>query len=81
MKINKQKIRAIFLCVFILLIYCGCTLFFPDQKGLSSEHISFRDIPGVTTEEIIAIEALREQYDSFRYASTWGTESFITKNG
>jgi PAS domain S-box-containing protein len=42
---------------------------------------SYRDIPGVTEDEIRIVEALKEQTDSFIYGSTESTESFIRLDG
>jgi signal transduction histidine kinase/ActR/RegA family two-component response regulator len=44
------------------------------------EYASYRDIPGVTKEEIAAIEALREQYDTLIYGMTLSTECFRDEN-
>jgi ABC-type amino acid transport substrate-binding protein len=42
---------------------------------------SYRDIPGVTEEEIAAIEAFREEGRSFSYGSMKTTESFKMQDG
>ncbi|MDR2543032.1 MAG: hypothetical protein LBC80_06245, partial [Treponema sp.] len=79
MKRNKRRI-FITLLVFLVLSLCsGCA---PSSgQGLSFEHISYRDIPGVTAQEIAAIEALKEQTDFFIHASTFGTEAFVREDG
>ncbi|MDR1301141.1 MAG: transporter substrate-binding domain-containing protein, partial [Treponema sp.] len=41
-------------------------------------YASFRDIPGVTQEEIHAIEDLLTEYDAFSYGMTLTTETFYT---
>ena len=41
---------------------------------------SYRDIPGVTEEEIAAIEALKAQRGSFSYGSGSSTEAFRTQD-
>ncbi|MDR3000194.1 MAG: response regulator [Fibromonadaceae bacterium] len=51
------------------------------ETDLFIENISYKDIPGVTAEEIAAIEALKEKHKAFTYVSTLGTESFINKDG
>jgi len=48
-----------------------------DETNLSS----FRDIPGVTEEEIAAIEALKERYDYFVYGMLLSQQNFINTNG
>ncbi|MDR1802150.1 MAG: transporter substrate-binding domain-containing protein [Treponema sp.] len=42
---------------------------------------SYRDIPGVSAEEIEAIEALKSVRKSFSYASVSSTESFLLSDG
>ncbi len=42
---------------------------------------SFRDVPGVTDEEISAIEALQGKYDSFTYGMYLTSEAFFTEDG
>ncbi|MDR0562775.1 MAG: response regulator [Spirochaetaceae bacterium] len=39
-------------------------------------YASYRDIPGITEEEIRGIEALREQVSSFSYGMSFSTEAF-----
>jgi len=51
------------------------------EQSFSINHIvSFRDIPGVTEEEINAIEKLQKEYESFTYGMILSTESFIKDN-
>ncbi|MCL2496634.1 MAG: transporter substrate-binding domain-containing protein, partial [Clostridiales bacterium] len=40
-------------------------------------YTSYRDIPGVTDDEIQSIEKLREQIDSFAYGMVTSTEMFV----
>ena len=42
---------------------------------------SYLDIPGVTGDDIAAIESLREEYGSFVFGMTSGTEAFMDING
>nr|AGS52168.1 sensory box histidine kinase/response regulator [uncultured bacterium contig00049] len=42
---------------------------------------SFRDVPGVTADEIHAIETLRSRYSSFIYGMPLSTEAFETEDG
>ena len=41
----------------------------------------YRDIPGVTQEEIDAIERLKIKYDRFTYGMTHSTETFLAEDG
>ena len=75
--------RAGLLLCFLLaiMIFPGCGKNTVKQYGVSPEYNSYRDIPGVTNDEINAIEALRVQFDSFIYAMQPTTEAFITDEG
>jgi len=42
---------------------------------------SFRDIPGITEQEITAIEALKREYETFKYGMILSTEAFVNDNG
>jgi signal transduction histidine kinase len=42
---------------------------------------SFREIPGITAQEIEAVEKLKGQRDSFVYAMNYSTEAFLDENG
>ncbi|MCL2070077.1 MAG: PAS domain-containing protein [Treponema sp.] len=69
------------LCVFILLSLPGCGRSDAQQAGISFSDITYREIPGVSAEEIAAIEALKEQYDHFTYGMLDCTESFYNIDG
>jgi ABC-type amino acid transport substrate-binding protein len=45
------------------------------------DYKSYRDIPGVTAEEIDAVERLKEQRDGFVYAMNPSTEAFLNEDG
>jgi len=67
--------------IFLPFILSGC-----DQSGtaLFREPVRFltlEDIPGVTSEDITAIESLRSQYDSFIYGMPFSTEMYVNENG
>ena len=47
----------------------------------TSSVTNYRDIPGVTKEEIDAIEALKKKYDHFLYGMTHSTETFLSEDG
>jgi PAS domain S-box-containing protein len=46
-----------------------------------SSFTSFLEIPGITNEEIAAIEALQREHRTFSYGMTLTTEAFIKENG
>jgi signal transduction histidine kinase/DNA-binding NarL/FixJ family response regulator len=67
-----------FAIVFLLVLSCE------DKAGKGNElqmYESFRDVPGITSEEITAIEALQKTHSSFKYAMTLSTETFVKENG
>jgi len=74
-------IRGIFIFAFLLIVFSGCGKYSKERSHPAIENISFRDIPGVTRDEINAIEALRKKYDSFACAINLNTDSFYDKNG
>jgi ABC-type amino acid transport substrate-binding protein len=88
-KITKL-ISAWFAPVFVTIIVaaavsgCGKTAVPTPRAGVAapqSPFASFRDIPGVTMEEIAAIEALQRDYASFSYGMTLSSEAFYDENG
>jgi hypothetical protein len=50
------------------------------RTGEAVQFLSYRDIPGITDEEIAAVESLRGR-GSFSYGMLLSTESFIKENG
>jgi hypothetical protein len=68
-----RKIVLVFL--FISLMSCGNSG--GKQNNETYRYISFKDVPGVTTSEIRAIEALQRQRASFAYGMTEGSEAFV----
>jgi diguanylate cyclase (GGDEF)-like protein len=73
----------IVLCSFIFaLAGCGKEGSRPQESAnVQPPFVSFRDIPGVTYEEIAAIEALQRNHESFIYGMTMSTESYLTEKG
>ncbi|MCL2084489.1 MAG: transporter substrate-binding domain-containing protein, partial [Oscillospiraceae bacterium] len=45
------------------------------------QYASFKDVPGVTDDEIRAVEALRDKYGSFEYSMQQGVEAFRGEDG
>jgi PAS domain S-box-containing protein len=67
-----------FAMVFLLVLSCEDK----TKKGNELQmYKSFKDIPGLTNEEIAAIEALQKEHSTFKYAMTLSTEAFLTKDG
>ncbi|MDR0851503.1 MAG: response regulator [Clostridiales Family XIII bacterium] len=62
--------------------FAGCAQAVPSSEAESyPTFTSYRDIPGVTEEELTAISALREQYDTFIYGGAYSTEIYPNDNG
>jgi PAS domain S-box-containing protein len=84
MKKNVKRAAILFVILFVLLALVACgrnaapalSLLKADQSPFSS----FRNIPGVTAEEIDAIEKL-QQTGGFIYGTTSNSESFLDENG
>ena len=76
----RLKTKGFFYATFALLLSAimaaGCAA---SSSGSSNDPLlfsSFRDVPGVSREEIWAIEALREQRKSFVYGMNSGIEAY-----
>jgi len=66
--------------VMVFLLFSGCEK--PAaQFSYSPAYSSFREIPGVTDEEILAVEALKDGGASFTFGVLLSTEAFIGENG
>lgn len=72
--------KLFFLLTVITIAFCKlCSPLqaMPQQK----EYRDFRDIPGVTAQEIVAIEALQKKYSSLSYGMLNTTETFMCNDG
>jgi PAS domain S-box-containing protein len=85
MKQKYEKIISIILVVItITAMGAGCA---PSLESEFGRHItespfnSFRDIPGITNQEIADIEALLAEREYFTYGMFLSTEAFIQENG
>jgi len=70
--------------IFVLLLafLFGCVNSSGERNSNSVGYISYRDIPGITEEEINAIEELKKQQNRpFVYGTLLSTESFYNNNG
>ncbi|MDR2184153.1 MAG: response regulator [Treponema sp.] len=64
------------LCFFVLLEFGACRKGPAVPASIPEKYVSYRDIPGVTGEEIAAIEALRRSTAVLTYGMTLSTECF-----
>jgi len=70
----------------ILTVFSSCindtsTASLPQSTVMESPFASFRDIPGVTAEEISAIEWLKRSNMFFSFGMALSTEAFLYENG
>ncbi|MDR3020496.1 MAG: transporter substrate-binding domain-containing protein, partial [Treponema sp.] len=72
----RSLLTVVLSVILILTLLSGCGEEVSEKNGLSMENISFRDIPGITEDEISAVEALRERYSAFTYGMLVSTEAF-----
>jgi len=80
---RKRVIRLMLGALLLAAMVSGCGKFGINYTGKLNDTLlnSFRDIPGITKEEINDIEALKAKYGSFSCAINLNTDSFIDKNG
>ena len=74
-----KQIAVIFM-LFLLSFSFGCTKTSGSQSDADSIS-SYKEIPGITEEEIAAVEALRIEKDSFTYGHLPVTEAFRLADG
>jgi len=74
----KHKIYLSFIILLLFLaFFSGCYKSSEKQNDGSYKYASYKDIPGVTKEEIQAIEKLKDRFDSFVYVMVPSTEAFF----
>lgn len=72
---------ATLVLAFIMTVFSGSAKSSEKQPDTAIEKLSFRNIPGITPDEINAIEALQKKYSSFVYGTSPSTEAFIGRDG
>jgi len=70
-----------FFLILLIIPFLSCVQTETDQTADIVTFSSFRDVPGVTDEEIEAIEALQREYDHFIYAMPLSVEAFESFSG
>jgi len=79
------KIKRIVALILIVTIAASCVagcLNIPDRSVNDVDSIkTFRDVPGITSEEIEAIEALLQTRDSFSFGALLSTYAFTLPDG
>ena len=71
-----SKHRLVSVIVFLLFLFSACGKSANGPFDETLHYASFRNVPGITEDEIIAIEALQKQTSSFVYGMTPSTEAF-----
>jgi len=80
MNIMRKSINTyiLFIILSFLLLTCAKPADF-DNKAY--QYASFRDVPGITEDEIKAVEALKEKHDVFVYGMIMTNETFYDEDG
>jgi len=76
----NQTIRPILFLLLLPILFSACNIKITDMSANTLQYASFKDIPGVTKDEIEAIEALQKQTDFFVYGMERSTETFLLEN-
>ena len=77
-----RRILCAFMLFALFLSATGCTDSTSAKSVASPKSISsIQDIPGITAEEIAAVDAAIASHARFSYAMTQGTECFYTESG
>ena len=82
--IKRISIAAVTVVLVLTILTFSSCVQSTDNKSQNEKtprFTSFKDIPGVTEDEITAIEALQKKYASFVYGVTPSTEAFANENG
>lgn len=77
----KRIIRLILFAVMLTVLFLACKDSSLQQSNVVFSYAGFRDVPGITQEEIYAIETLKQQRESFLYGMIPSTEAFFTQDG
>ena len=80
----KWLLHGILIAALLAFLLSGCKKAVPITRTASPpsfQYTSYREIPGVTGEQISAIEALANQHASFVYGMNPSTEAFVQDDG
>ena len=79
MKTIRRVCSAILAAIMAVTVFSGCEKYIAADAASSFD--SFRGIPGLTIEEVAAVEELQNSVGSFVYAVNRSTEAFYDENG
>jgi len=80
----KRLFFSVFVILFIITFFFGCNKINKKYTELLNDSNfikSYKDIPGITNQEIASIEALKSSGKRFSYGTILATESFLQKDG
>jgi len=81
MRVIKRSAQILLAAVILAVMFAGCKNAETEQAADIPPFASFRDIPGVTSEEIGMVSTLRDQNDRFIYGAIQSTETFYREDG
>ena len=81
MKNIKRLVLATLVLAFFMTTFTACAKKIEKEDNASVERLSFRNIHGITRDEINAIESLQKDRDFFVYGINPTTEAFRGKDG
>ena len=76
---GNRAIYLLFLIISLLPFFTGCKK--PREKQVMPFYTSYKEIPGITDQDIKNIEALRGHANIFVYGMNESTEAFYGENG
>ena len=79
MKVSDNSMRLLFFAALFAVIFSDCADVKKKQYGKFSFFSSYLEVPGITDEEIEAIESFRDQV--FIFGMPMSTEAYINENG
>jgi hypothetical protein len=75
------RVTLAVIVIFTAVSGCGKDAVPDPRSPFPIPQFSFRDVPGVTAQEIAAIEVLQQEHSAFIYGMTLNTEAFLIKSG
>lgn len=81
MQIVEFKRRFLLATIIIIFTSIFASPVRAETSVLRSAYRDYRDIPGVTADDIAAIEKLKEKRGSFKYGAGGSTETFLAGDG
>ena len=81
MNFQKKTVFLMLLTILIITVFSACNDSGKNQTNNLIMFSNYREIPGVTEDEISAIEALKNKYSFFIYGMPLSTEAFKNADG